>query len=308
MFMLAKMGDIDILRNSDYIYEPKLDGTRAMLFKEENEIRFINRRGYIITRRYPELDPVNNLNCNSCILDGEIIVYNSDGLPDFHLLQLRDLLDSSRDIEIKSQIYPATYVVFDILHLDGMDLREKPLLDRKKILREVVRENDRLQIIPYWEDGKELWKMVKSLNIEGIMAKRKDSKYEAGRSDKWLKIKYFKTTDAVIVGYTPGKGKRKDTFGALLLGVYAREKLKFIGKVGTGFDEWTVRKILNLVKKGDVYVENPPSYEVIWVRPELVCEVQYLEITADGKLRTPSFKRLRFDKKPEECVLEVQKV
>ncbi len=301
MFMLAKMGSQELLRSKDYIFEPKLDGTRAMLIKEGKTMRFINRRGYNITRRYPELRNENQLRCESCKLDGEIIVYNSHGLPDFHLLQLRDLVDSSKDIRIRSELYPATFVIFDIVERNGEDLRNLPLLERKRILQEVVIEDERYQIIPYTENGEKLWEIVKKMNIEGVMAKRRDSKYREGRHEDWLKIKYFKTVDAIIVGYTPGKGKREDTFGALLLALYSKEGLRSVGKVGTGFDSTLSHYLLSKFKEDEVNVLNPPPYEVRWVKPELVCEVQYLEVTPDGKLRAPSFKRLRFDKGPEEC-------
>ncbi|MCD6370968.1 MAG: non-homologous end-joining DNA ligase [Thermoplasmata archaeon] len=304
MFMLAKMGDTSILKNREYIFEPKLDGTRAILIKDGAEIRFVNRRGYNITRRYPELNLSEYIKCEKCILDGEIIVYNSQGLPDFHLLQLRDLTESSKDIKIRAEIYPATYVVFDILEKDGENLRDLDLMERKSILKEVMRENERIQIIPYMENGEKLWEIVKKLNIEGIMAKRKDSRYREGRYDDWLKIKYFKTVDAVTVGYTPGKGKREETFGALLLALYEGENLRFVGKVGTGFDESISRYLLSHFERDKVNVINPPNYEVIWVKPNMVCEVQYLEVTEDKKLRAPSFKRVRWDKNPKDCKVE----
>ena len=304
MFMLAKIGNLEILKSRDYIFEPKLDGTRAMAIKEDGEIKLINRRGYNIRRRYPELNIESSLDCNRCMVDGEIIVYNSQGLPDFHLLQSRDLVDSTTDIKIRAELYPATYVIFDILEKDSEDLRSMPLLKRKEILHRVVREGERIQIIPFTEDGEKLWEIVKKLNIEGVMAKKKDSPYKEGRHSYWLKIKYFKTVDAIIVGYTPGKGIRENTFGALLLALNSPRGLSFIGKVGTGFDDELSRYILSRVKKSNCPVVNPPEYKVVWVRPELVCEVQYLEVTKDLKLRAPSFKRLRFDKNPEDCTIE----
>ncbi len=307
-FMLAKVGSIDILKNDDYIFEPKLDGTRAMMVKQREKISLINRREYNIRWRYPELDLEQCIVCESCILDGEIIVYNDAGLPDFHLLQMRDLVDSHADIKIRSELYPATYVVFDILEKDGKDLRNLPLLERKKYLEKCVGNCKRVQIIPYTEKGEKLWKFVKSLNLEGVMAKKKYSKYREGRYDDWLKIKYFKTVDAVIVGYTPGMGKRESTFGALLLALYDGDNLRFIGKVGTGFDESLSLYLLSKFKKDYVNVVNPPNYDVIWVKPEFVCEVQYLEVTVDLKLRAPSFKRVRMDKNPGECRIEDLKI
>ncbi len=306
MFMLAKIGTEKILDAPGYIFELKLDGTRAMLIKEGEKIRFVNRRGYNILRRYPELQEIGKrVICDSCWLDGEIIVYNSQGLPDFHLLQLRDLTESSVDIKIRAELYPATYVVFDIVEKDGHNLRNLVLMERKRILKEVVEENSRIQVIPFTEEGRKLWDLVKKLNLEGVMAKRKDSLYREGRQDDWLKIKYFKTIDAVIVGYTPGKGKRENTLGAILLALYENHSLRFIGKVGTGFDETLLRHLLSRFKKEDgPNVVNPPDYEVIWVKPELVCEVQYLEVTKDMKLRAPSFKRLRMDKSPRSCRIE----
>ncbi len=303
-FMLARVGSVDILKSRDYIFEPKLDGTRAMMIKHRGKISLINRRGYNIRKRYPELDLERCIICESCILDGEIVVYNDEGLPDFHLLQMRDLVDSYADIKIRSDLYPATYVVFDILEKDGKNLKNLPLLERKKYLEECVGNCKRVQIIPYTENGEKLWEIVKSLNLEGVMAKKKYSKYREERCDDWLKIKYFKTVDAIIVGYTPGMGKREKTFGALLLALYDNDALRFIGKVGTGFDEELSRYLLSKFRKDEVNVVNPPNYEVIWVKPEYVCEVQYLEVTEDLKLRAPSFKRIRTDKNPRECRIE----
>ena len=303
-FMLAKTGNLDVLKDGRYIFEPKLDGTRAMFIKKNDEIQLINRRGYNIKRRYPEFNFENCLNCESCILDGEIIVYNSQGLPDFHLLQMRELVDSHTDIMLRSKLYPATYVVFDILEFNGENLRNLTLLKRKLYLKKCVKDCERLQNIPYMEKGEKLWKMVKDLNLEGVMAKKKESKYVCARSENWLKIKYFKTVDAVIVGYTPGQGKREKTFGALLLALYNGDDLQFIGKVGTGFDDDTSNYLLSKFKEGEVSVVNPPDYKVVWVKPEIVCEVQYLEVTQDEKLRAPSFKKLRMDKEPKECTID----
>lgn len=304
--MLAQLGRPSDLKRADYIWEPKLDGTRALVYKGGAQVRILNRRQKWIEHRYPEFaNLAEDILPHECVLDGEIVVFSRSGKPDFRLLQEREHQETPERIEILARIHPATVVVFDILIVDQKPLFETPLLERKKILAESVRESERIKVCYYTSDGEQLWEASKRIGLEGIMGKRKFSTYQIGvRSHEWLKIKNLKTADLVIVGYTPGEGQRKDFFGALALGAYSRGKLVFMGKVGTGFDEdflkYFTRELKKLEVKEKPVDENPP-YEVGWVRPELVCEVRYMELTSDLKLRAPSFKGLRFDKAPEEC-------
>jgi len=306
--MLARTGSPSDLERENFLWEPKLDGTRALVYREGDRIRFLNRRGRWIEHRYPELSSLQrSLLPDPCLLDGEIVVLDS-GLPSFPLLQEREQQEDPLRIEFLSRLHPANLVVFDLLVYEGRELLSLPLLKRKELLREAVEEGERIRLCLHTELGKELWESVKKMGLEGVMGKRKDSPYQPGvRSPDWLKLKVVKTMDAVILGYTPGEGQREPYFGALVLGAYLEGRLVFLGKVGTGFDTKTMEALFPLLRKletGRRPVEEEPPYEVRWVEPRLVCEVKYLELTRDLKLRAPSFVRMR-EKDPEECELEI---
>jgi len=303
--------------DENFIFEIKFDGTRTIAYinKEKKEVRFLNRRGTWFENRYPEMKELwKDVEAKQVILDGELVVFK-EGKPDFYLLAEREHVGSKARAEILSKINPATLVVFDILHLDGKDLIELPLIERKKILENVVRESERILISAYVVgEGKKFFEEVKAKGLEGIIAKRIDSTYEIGkRSRNWLKIKALNSLDAIICGYTLGEGEREKYFGALLLGAMHEGKLRYIGRVGTGWDKRDLEELTQKLKKieieknpFDVFEEEPSILEKVrWVKPKLVCEVQFLELTEDLKLRAPSFKRLREDKAAEECSLEV---
>jgi len=307
--MLAKLGSEGDLKRRDFLWEPKLDGTRAIVYRRGEEIKILNRRQKWIERRYPELlNLCENILADPCILDCEIVVLDRDGRPDFHLLQLREQHEQPLRIELLSRIYPATAFVFDVLLAGEENLMGRPLMERKKKLQEVVKENRRLKLCTHTQDGRRLWELVRKMGLEGVMGKKTDSTYQPGvRSGDWIKIKAFRTMDCVILGYTPGEGERKNYFGALALGAYDEGKLIFLGKVGTGFDEDQMKLLTSELRKIEVPerpVDEQPPYEVRWVKPALVCEVRFLELTPDRKLRAPVFLRLRNDKPPSECILE----
>ncbi|MEJ2277366.1 MAG: ATP-dependent DNA ligase [Candidatus Lokiarchaeota archaeon] len=275
--MLCKKADTKIIFNNNYIFQPKLDGTRVIYI----DGNLINRRGRNIKQRYPEFKEFQIK--NNSILDGEVVVYNERGLPDFSLLQSREQTSNKFKIEFLSNKHPATYVVFDCLKFEGKEIINEPLEYRLECLKKAITEGNQLQLIFSTENGLKLWNKAKELGIEGIMAKRKGSKYYPGkRVIACLKIKNVNTIDCIILGYTMGEGKRKETFGALLIGIYNKKgDLISLGKVGTG---WTDQGLIDLKK--------------------LVCEVEYLEMTENKELRAPSFKSLRFDKEPRDCIYE----
>lgn len=290
--------------SEDFLWEPKWDGTRTIAFVGE-KLRLQNRRLQDFTHRYPELKLKEDIDAKEAILDGEIVVLR-EGKPDFRRLQTREHIGDETRTELLSKTTPATLMAFDLLYLNGELLIDRQLIERKKKLEEIVRESPRILISRHVETfGKRYFEEVRRMGLEGAMAKRKSSTYQIGkRSRDWLKVKAIKTLDCVIVGYTPGEGWRSEYFGALALGVYHEGKLEFIGKVGTGFDEESLRSLSPMLKARELKtkpVEAEPPYEVRWTKPELVCEVKYLELTPSLKLRAPSFRRLRFDKAPEEC-------
>ena len=319
--MLARIGDKEILERkalTTFIFEPKLDGTRVLIYKDGNDIELINRRGKDITYRYPELlDIVKYIKPESCVLDAELVVLDKDGKVNFNLLQQREQIDNKFLIQLRSKQFPATLFVFDILEKDGTTLVDKPLKERKKELEKSIKNSSIITVCPYTFNGKELWEKVKELGMEGVMAKDLSSKYEQGkRSWSWLKIKNFNTIDAIIIGFTEGTGKREKSFGALLLAAYKENKLIYIGKVGTGFDEKLLESLTKKMKmlktkkspldeEEEEKVKERIKTKVVWIKPELIAEVKYLEITKDNELRAPVFLRLRTDKKLNDCVLEI---
>ncbi|MDI6825782.1 MAG: non-homologous end-joining DNA ligase [Candidatus Aenigmarchaeota archaeon] len=313
--MLAKLGSREDLKRKDLIFEPKLDGTRALLFKKDNSIKIINRRNMDITYRYPELlETINNISANSATLDGEIIVLDKTGKrPDFYRLAEREHVDSKLRIEILSKEMPATYVVFDILSVNNRDLTNLLLLERKKILKEVVSESTRINLCFFTENGEELFKVVKKQRLEGVMGKVKDSLYLIGkRSEYWLKIKSLKTLDCIICGYTVGTGWRQKYFGALILGCYYQNKLRYVGRVGTGLDEKGYAELtekLQKLKTDKCPFKEKPELPLdiipVWVKPKLVCEVKFMNLSKNKIMRAPSFIRLREDKSLKDCLLEI---
>jgi DNA ligase D-like protein (predicted ligase) len=300
--MLAQTGRLEDLSRPGYLYEPKLDGTRAMCYKDSRLI-FVNRRERDITERYPEFDFLQDIKAGRCILDGEIVVFDSKGNPDFRLLQKREQSSSSMRKALSVR-HPATYVVFDVLMKDGMDLTSNPLIERRRQLQVLITESKFLRTIVSSTDGMKLWELAKRRGIEGVMAKRIDSIYEEGRrSPSWLKFKTTSTLDCIIVGYT----SELRPLSSLALGLIDASSIIFIGKVGTGFTDafmGSLKTRLDEIKVEDPPVINPPEQPVIWTKPQMVCEVEYLEITPQLHLRAPSFKRLREDRLPGDCTLD----
>jgi bifunctional non-homologous end joining protein LigD len=228
-------------------------------------------------------------------------------VPKFDKLQQREHIIDPNKIEILSGLIPANYVVFDLLYLNGKSLMEKPLAERRELLKGLFPISDNAIFSESYTEGKKLFSFVLRKGFEGIMAKEKESPYLPGkRSGYWLKIKKVFDIDAVVCGYLEGKGEREEIFGSLILGVYDKGKLIHIGQVGTGFDEKTARRIYHIISKMRSYklpFAKIPYFKrkAFWVRPELVARVGYQELTKDNKLRVPVFKGIRDDKDPEEC-------
>jgi bifunctional non-homologous end joining protein LigD len=246
------------------------------------------------------------------VLDGEIVATDEHGQTSFELLQQRMNLASASEIERIRKRIPVELVAFDILWLDGEDLTGMPLSERRVRLDSVIVEGRGLRLIySVADDGTKFFEAAKDIGLEGIMAKRASSRYLPGRrSDDWRKIKILKRQDCVILGRTPGQRGRADSFGALLLGAYRDGELIWVGQVGTGFTDRMLQDMLARLDglETDAPAIKDPALRAVrgarWVRPELVCEVEYLQMTAAGKLRAPSFKSLRTDKAPEDCILE----
>lgn len=302
--MLAKLSDKSLFKEKNLIYEPKLDGTRAICHTNK-EIKLINRRGNNITHRYPEFDFKKNIKAKSCVLDGEIVIFNKKGISEFNLLQKRDLLEDKEKIATRSKLIPATYVVFDILKIDGKSLTNISLKERFQTLKKIIKPSKNLKLISQTKSGKKLFDKLTKKGGEGVMAKNIEGKYHTGkRTRDWQKIKKQDTIDAVIIGYT----QEKRELSTLLLAVYDSKTLKYIGKVGTGFSEKEQKEILKKLEKiktNKSAIEDLPK-NTIFVKPKLVCEAKYLEITKDKMMRAPVFLRMRTDKTAKDCKFKGQ--
>ena len=303
--MLAKVAE-KAFSDKDWVFEVKWDGFRAIAYVEE-PYSLKSRNGKELKNSFPELQELTKLASN-IVVDGEIIVMR-EGKPDFQSLLERGQAVSTLEIQRQASSMPAVYIVFDILEKDGKQLTKLPLMERKAILKESLREGTNVLLCDFIEEkGESYFKLALEKGLEGVVAKRKDSEYEEGlRTGSWLKIKKLKTCDCVIFGYTMGTEARAKTFGALLLGVYDLEgKPVYLGKVGTGFTQELIGVLTDKFEKikTDAAPFKPETGDVVtWLEPKLVCEVAYQVLTRDMRLRMARFKRLRDDKLPSECTI-----
>ena len=302
--MLAKIGTESDLDLPDYLFEPKLDGIRAICRKQGKRLTFFNRHCVDITDKYPEFDFADAISEDDVLLDGEIVLYDADGNPDFPgLMKRHQRLSANRGTAVRALRYAA----FDVMRSGGKDVSDLPLVDRKALLDTLVTRAPHLEKTIYTPDGRKLWDAITRRNLEGVIAKRSDGRYESGkRTGSWVKIKSFQTIDCVVVGFSSDR-RAVSALGAAL---YDEEgRLRFIGKVGTGFTDAEtrrLRKLLDARRIDEAPAEGiPRTYrDLLWVRPELVCELRYLEIGSQGMMRNPSYLGLRDDKAPEECTID----
>lgn len=304
--MLAKAADKPF-DSEDWIFEVKWDGIRAISYID-SDLSIRSRNDKELSHNFPEFEELKTLTENS-VIDGEIIVMKG-GRADFQLLSERSKTASIQSVEYLSKELAATYVVFDLLEKDGQPLIDLPLIERKTLLKKHVREGQHVVLSAFVErEGQAYYQAALAKGVEGIMAKKKDSTYEPGvRSGNWLKIKRNSTCDCVIFGYTAGEGARKSSFGALILGLYNRVVPVYVGKVGIGFSEEDIESMLRVFESLQVREESLGDVDIpekiIWLRPEIVCQVAYQNVTKDGRLRMPRFCGLRNDKLPAECTLD----
>jgi DNA ligase D-like protein (predicted ligase)/DNA ligase D-like protein (predicted 3'-phosphoesterase) len=303
--MLAKEA-AQAFTNKDWVFEVKWDGFRALAYIN-GEVSLRSRNNKELIDNFPELQELKQ-QPKSVVLDGEIVVLK-DGKVDFQALLERGKATSPTDITLKTARSPAAYVVFDILEKDGKPILDLPLMERKKILKETVKEGEHILLADYIEEkGEGYYEAVLQKGLEGVMAKKKSSVYEPGmRSGNWLKIKKLKSADCVVFGYTQGTGVRKNTFGALLLGLYGSGGAPvYVGKVGTGFPEDILKSLSGEFQKFQTD-KAPFKADVIgkvtWLKPTLVAEVGYQVVTKDGRLRMPRLLRIRKDKEPKDCTI-----
>ncbi|MDQ2684384.1 MAG: DNA ligase D [Thermoproteota archaeon] len=317
--------------NRDWVFEIKWDGVRAIAFvdKQTQTCKIKSRSGEDITYRYPELERalkkafIQDKIRDFVILDGEIVILDSNGHPDFQKHQKRMNIASDRNIQYLSKISPAVFYVFDILYLDGHNLTSYPFIQRRNILSGLFtnEKNNLIRISDFIEEvGITVFETIQKMNLEGIIAKLKTSRYIEGmRSRAWLKIKNVKTQDCIIIGYTKGEGTRKNYFGSLLLASIDSEsqntttinnpKLRFVGHTGSGFSIEVISGIYEMLR--NLVVPSCPIDHVpylnrhtTWVRPTVVIEVRFTNWTNNKIMRAPIFQRIRTDKSPSECIIE----
>lgn len=302
--MLAVIGKP--FSSRDWIFEPKIDGTRCIAHVQKG-VSLHNRRMTDIAFRYPEIVAALSNSASGCVFDGEIAVF-SEGIPSFAALAEREHQTKKFRIEYLSKTIPASYIVFDILFSKGEDVMARPLRERKAILKETLSENDGATLADYFpENGDEYFQAALKLGIEGVMAKRLDSAYQPGvRSPDWIKIKKHFEVDLVTGGYIQGRGRREPYFGGLLLGAYDSDRLIYVGRAGSGFSEKELQEIIRDFDATTVSpFSNPPDTPgVKWLKPNIVVQVTALEVTENGSLRAPVFLRRRFDKDPIECTID----
>lgn len=296
--------------DAEWLFETKWDGVRALCFIQGGTARLVSRSQQDITFRYPELEGLPKwVNAERAILDGEIVVRDEKGAARFQLLQQRIGVVEKADIVERAAQSPAMYCVFDLLYFDEFDLMPAALVDRKKLLKAILKNGRSVKFSAHTtRDGKKAFAAAARKQLEGIVAKHKTSPYVQRRSSRWLKIKTELRQEVVIGGYTEPKGSREH-FGALAVGLYRDGELHYVGSVGGGFNRKSLaqmyKRLQALETKRSPFAEGTqPNEHVRWVEPKLVGEVKFAEWTADKRMRQPIFMGLRDDKDPRQVRFE----
>ena len=305
--MLATLGT-SVPSGTDWLYEVKWDGYRALCYIADGKVRMLSRRGINLNKQFATVAEVlpQSVKAATAIIDGEVVALDENGNPSFQRLQ--NMTGFGTKPAVKGMAAPfLNFFAFDLLYLNGYDLRKAALIDRRQLLMSILLPSE---IVRYSEHfagkGQELLQAVRAKGLEGILAKQAQSKYESKRSASWIKIKVTSQQDFVICGYILGE---REPFGSLVLGYYKDKKLVYSGNVGSGFTQQSLTavfaKIKPLIAKKPVLSDVPREIsEIAWVKPELVCTVKFTSWTHDNRLRAPVFLGLRNDAAPEEVVRE----
>ena len=295
----------------NWIFEFKWDGIRAVGFLKNKKVQLVSRNAKEFAFRYPELSSLPKwIDAENAILDGEIVALTDKGIPSFQLLQQRMGLNAKSEIARLANESPVVYYVFDLLYCNGFSLMGAELIHRKALLKEIMEENEFLRYSDHViGDGVKLFQKASKLQLEGIIAKHQSSLYVQKRTRDWLKIKTVLRQEVVIGGYTEPKGSRI-RFGSLVVGLYRDSELTYVGHVGGGFNERSLKQVYSfmqpLKQQKSPFLSTPKTNEKVqWIKPALVCEVKFSEWTSDGMMRQPIFMGLRDDKQPAQCVMEV---
>jgi bifunctional non-homologous end joining protein LigD len=311
--MLATAGTAADLQGSDWQFELKWDGVRGLIVADDRKVRILSRNGNDVTATYPELTDRSCWPAQAFVADGEIIAVGPSGKPDFGLLQGRMKLTRPHDVGKARAAIPVRLMLFDLLSDAGEDLRRLPLKKRRQRLEEFFSPSDcPVELSPVLDERIDhILESAQELGLEGVMAKRTDSRYVSGqRTRTWIKLKLEQTQEVVVGGWRPGKGGRQRSVGSLLVGIPDGKKLRYVGRVGSGFSS---RELTELRKKMDDLARKTSPFDDVpaedasnanWVMPRLVGEVKFGEWTGSGKLRHPVWRGWRLDKDPGDVVAE----
>jgi bifunctional non-homologous end joining protein LigD len=302
--------------NPEWLFEIKWDGYRAVSFIQDGKVRLVSRNQNDLTGEFPELHELpRSVKADHAVLDGEVVVLDEQGHASFSLMQQRTgIRKDGRRTGARRELH-VVYYIFDLIYLDGYDLRQVALEQRKEALSKIIVPSDLVRYSDHFPQGLALFEVAKKKGLEGILAKKRSSHYEERRSHEWLKIKVTQTVDCVVGGYTDPEGSRQ-YFGSIVLGLYDKKgRLVHVGQAGTGFDQATLKAIWQVLK--ELETNRNPFYgdvdaaHVHWVKPQRVAEIKFTEWTHETveggmKLRAPVFLGLRDDKDPKECTFAGQ--
>ncbi|TAL45293.1 MAG: ATP-dependent DNA ligase, partial [Salinibacterium sp.] len=311
--MLASPGvETELAHTEDWAFEMKWDGIRAIAEVKDGAVRIASRNGIDLTATYPEVQELASSVNADVIVDGEIVALNRAGRPEFGVLQKRMNLSKPGEVERARASVPVHFMVFDVLELGGERLTARPYRERREILERTVRPGGAIQLPPVFEgDISAAMETSRELGLEGVLAKRRDSKYSPGRRVRsWLKLKHQRTQEVVIGGWRPGSGSRANRVGSLLMGIPTGDALVYVGRVGSGFSERELDalapRLRKLERKTSPFAALPPAdaADAHFVTPTLVGEVEFSEWTPTQKLRHPSWRGWRPDKSPADVQRE----
>ncbi len=312
--MLAVAGALPA-DDENWAFEVKWDGIRAILFVEGGRVRALSRNDLDVTVSFPELADIGKyLGMTTCVIDGEVVALGEDGRPNFSRLQRRMHVSNQREAKRRSTLDPVSFVAFDLLYIDGHSLMDAPYDERRERLESLHLSGDTFTTTESFRgvSGQDVLAATVANGLEGVIAKRRASPYRPGRRHAdWTKVKSFRAQEVVVGAWTEGRGERRESLGALLLGIPDKGGLRYVGKVGTGFSARARSALLDklrpLATPESPFVSVLPAGEAAtahFVRPELVGEVEFGEWTTAGRLRHPTWRGLRPDKAPQDVVVE----